>query len=230
MIYKASFQLTLKLLELPESGMGYQIINTIRNGNFHPEIFIVYNSELVVDSDHIFTWLELKLMHDGFSYLVNNLETIKLFAPTLITNDATRSIRNLSDTNMQMLGRYSGGSGAIYNEPKFRSGSEIFVRLSTYYVDKRVDLINKKLRPGTYTTTAEDYLQCKKLVDDPIDRYALPIDETIQWAFFIKPKSVDPFRLGFVQPANNQSGGGIEAFFEKGTSTDTLIVKKSHWV
>jgi hypothetical protein len=227
MIYKASFQLTKRLLELPESGMGYQIINAIRNGEFNLETFIVYNSELVVDSNHIFTWLELKLMHDGFSYLVNNLETIKLYAPTLFTNDALRSIRNLSETSVHISRKYSGGNAAIYNESKFRSGSEIFVRLSTYYVDKRVDLINKKLRPGTYTTTAEDYLKCKKLADDPIDRYALPIDETIQSTYFIKPKSVDPYRLGFVQPANNQSGGGIEAFFDKGTSNDTLIEKKS---
>jgi hypothetical protein len=34
---------------------------------------------------------------------------------------------------------------------------EIFVRFSAYEDDKRIDFDNKKRKPGSYTTTEQDY-------------------------------------------------------------------------
>ena len=83
-------------------------------------------------------------------------------------------------------------------------------------------------RSGSYTTTEEDYLLCKNNDDDPIDRYALPNNESIKWVFYIRPDSNDQYRPGIVQPANNHSGGGEEALFDQGTSNETYIERKSY--
>ena len=62
--------------------------------------------------------------------------------------------------------------------------------------------------------------------DDPIDRYALPNDETIKWAFYIQPKSWDKLQKGIVQPAFDHYGGGIEVYFEDETSYNTYFEKR----
>ena len=119
--------------------------------------------------------------------------------------------------------RKSGGRGAIDNDKEQASGEEVFVRLSAYEDDRRVDFIRKRLRDGSFTTTKDDYLTCKGYKDDPVDRYALPNDEEIKYAYHVKPISSDNFQRGIVQPAFEHCGGGEEAYFEKGTSDDTLL-------
>ena len=84
------------------------------------------------------------------------------------------------------------------------------------------------MKPGTFTTTFEDYGDCITTNDDPIDRYALPNDEKIKWSFFIQPKNIDILQKGIVQPAFGHQGGGIEAYFEKGTSENTYALKREY--
>ncbi len=93
---------------------------------------------------------------------------------------------------------------------------------------KRIDSVNKKLKPGSFTTTEQDYKDCVATNDEPIDRYALPNDESIKWAFYIKPKTSDILQRGIVQPAFDHEGGGIEAYFENGTSNGTYYLKKTY--
>lgn len=88
--------------------------------------------------------------------------------------------------------------------------------------------MNKKLKPGSFTTTEQDYKDCISTMDDPIDRYAIPNDEPIKWSFYIKPKSSNILQRGIVQPAFEHLGGGIEVYFENGTSNDTFLHKKSY--
>ena len=102
------------------------------------------------------------------------------------------------------------------------NGEEVFVRLSAFDNDRRVDKINKCLRAGSFTTTMEDYLKCKTTSDDPIERYALPSNDKIQHAFHIQPLKSDTLQRGTVQPANGKRGGGKEAYFDKGTSAGTF--------
>ena len=84
------------------------------------------------------------------------------------------------------------------------------------------------MRPGSYTTTETDYQDCVSTNDDPIDRYALPNDESIKWSFYIRPKTSDTLQRGIVQPAFSHQGGGIEAYFEQGTSDNTYFDKKEY--
>src|SRR4051812_24548624 len=75
--------------------------------------------------------------------------------------------------------------GALDNPIEAATGEEIFVRLSAFDDDKRIDKTNKCLRAGSYTTTMDDYSKCKAGNDDPIERYALPNTDTIKFAFHI---------------------------------------------
>ena len=111
----------------------------------------------------------------------------------------------------------------IHQKKELANGVEVFTRLSAYDDDKRIDKSNKKLLPGSYTTTKDDYMYCKKNGLDPVDRYALPSDEPITWAFHIRPLNVDSLQRGVVEPANNHKGGGIEDYFEQGTSNNTFL-------
>src|SRR6185436_7531479 len=81
--------------------------------------------------------------------------------------------------------------GALDNPKEPANGDEMFTRLSAFDNDRRIDKVNKCLRPGSFSTTQEDYLKCKKDNDDPVERYALPNDDEIKFAFEIKPKKAD---------------------------------------
>ncbi len=137
-------------------------------------------------------------------------------------------MRVLTESKRKDKERQSGGKGATDNSGENADGKEMFVRLSAYENDKRIDFNNKKLKPGTYTTTKVDYLTCVRVADDPIDRYALPNDEEIKWSFYVQPKTNDFLQRGIVQPAFGHDGGGIEVYFENGTPNNTYLDKKSY--
>lgn len=228
MIFKAQSQFTQSLLSLPETGMGYQIIDAKRHGRYTTDRFIVYNSELIVDYDSNFDTYKRQIVLESYTKMFSQSSFIALDSPTLVRRSAVSNVRMFSESSMNTKGRHSGGTGAVDNAPIYANGTDIFVRLSAYSDDKRIDFVKMRLKEGTYTTTEADYLTCKRYNDDPVDRYALPNDETIKWAFFVKPKSYDKYRPGIVQPANNHNGGGIEALFDNGTSDGTYLERKPY--
>lgn len=228
MIYKAYSQLTQELLRLPESGMGYQFIEARRPNKSYRDRFIVYNSELIVDYNNYFSDYKDKILNEGYERVLDRSILVNLWNPRLVSTSELRNPRMMAEGKMSDKGRHSGGKGASENDPIYANGEDIFVRLSAYENDRRVDFENKRLKSGTYTTTEEDYLTCKHYNDDPVDRYALPNNEKIKWAFHVLPKSIDQYRPGIVQPANGHDGGGIEALFDDGTSNNTLLKKAAY--
>ncbi len=224
MIYKAFSTFTEDLLRLPESGMGYQIIDAIRPNRTSKDRFIVYNSSLIVDYSVLtFNDSKKELLLEGYTKMFSKSDYLTLSSPTLVNRSEVRGTRMYSEGVMSMKSRNSGSVGAVDSPKRYANGIDIYVRLSHYLDDKRIDKVNKKLKPGAYATTKEDYLTCKRTNDDPVDRYALPSDELIEWAFEVQPKSFDQLRLGIAQPAFNHNGGGVEALFDDGTSNGTLI-------
>ncbi len=228
MIYKAFSSFTDELLRLPETGMGYQIIDAIRLGRTTKERFVIYNGHLIVDLDNNFNSSKRQIVSESYTKMFSKSNYLTLTSPTLVSRSEVRNVRMFSESAMTTKGRHSGGIGASSSPKQYANGTDIYVRLSQYEEDIRIDMVNKKLKSGAYTTTKPDYLSCKAYNDDPVDRYALPSDEIIQWAFEIQPKSYDQLRLGIVQPANNHNGGGIEALFDDGTSNGTLIDKHAY--
>lgn len=230
MIFKAWDSDQKQLLSLPETGMGYQIIDAKLASETYKQRFVVYNAELVVGLDSQFMEFKRKIITEGYSSILSKIEKIPIETSSIssVPRSQITEVRILTESKKKEKGRQSGGKGAVDNPKEFSDGKEIFVRLSAYENDKRIDFIKQKLKPGTFSTTNDDYYLCVKTSDDPIDRYALPNDETIKWAFYIQPKKDDTLQRGIVQPAFGHAGGGIEVFFEYGTSDKTYLEKRSY--
>ena len=216
------------LLSLPETGMGYQVIDATRRGKYTKERFIVYNSELIVDFDDKFFESKRQIVSGGYSKIVSKAEYISFEKVKLVRKNEVKELRVLTESKKKDKERQSGGKGAADNSMENADGNEMFIRLSAYENDRRIDLDNKKLKPGTYTTTKVDYLTCVRVADDPIDRYALPNGEEIKWSFYVQPKTNDLLQRGIVQPAFGHDGGGNEVYFENGTSNNTYLDKRPY--
>jgi hypothetical protein len=230
MIYKAYSSDTEKLLSLPETGMGYQVIEAKRYGEISKKRYVVYNGELIIDIDNYFVNYKKLMNLKGFSAALNEARELPIETTTisLVPKTSLLERRTLSENKEKYKKRHPDGKGAKENPKEFANGNEIFVRLSAYINDKRIDIEKKKLKKGSYTTTHADYIDCVYYSDDPVDRYALPNDDPIEWAFFIKPEKIDELQRGIAQPAFGHDGGGIETFFEDGTSDGTFLATKEY--
>lgn len=226
MIYQAIPDLTKRLLEMNESGMGYQLIQARKNESFRLEKFVIYNGQLIVDLDDNFEQNRTRILNEGFKNVFSasrglNLNYLQLFSEKI--GNGRQMFSESKKTNFQ---RHSGGQGAVQNSIEVvADGIKVYVRLSAFENDRRVDMINKCFLPGTYSTTETDYQTCRQTNDDPVDRYALPNNDAIEWVFKVKPKKGDKYKYGIVQPNFGHNGGGIEVLFTIGTSQNTLFSK-----
>lgn len=228
------------LLNKPETGMGYQIVEASKYGTSNIKKYVVYNSEIAIDLDSNFLSNKTKLFSNRVIMSLENGQNKFKAVSTLDTLILeTRSITVLTKRQAPVLKvfsafdkiknkRHSGTTGAIDCKIEYANGREIFVRLSAFEDDKRIDFVEKKLKEGSYTTTEQDYKDCVLEKDNPVDRYALPNDEEIKWSFYIKPKTTDTLQRGIVQPAFDHAGGGIECYFANGTSKGTYLETREY--
>lgn len=238
MIHKAYSSDVTKLLSLPETGMGYQLFEAALYGRSQKSKYCAYNSELIIDLDSNFATNKQKVFSKHFSAVLNEAKSlaIETNSITLIqksqiidtVKNLSLEVKMMSESTKRNKHRYSGGKAAIDSSKENANGSEIFVRVSAYEIDRRIDFTKKRLMDGAFATTQQDYLHCVMYSDDPVDRYALPNDEIIKWAFYVQPKAFDSLQRGIAQPAFGHQGGGIEAFFEKGTSDNTYFDKRPY--
>lgn len=215
MLYKLSITQENDLLNQPETGMGYQIVEASKNGSYKQENFLILNSEIVIEMNGYEGENVRKVISEGIMLIKASASLISLNVSSVLNEKQYRSIIAESTNENE--------KGAIDNQVEFASGEELFVRLSAFENDKRIDRIKGCLLPGSYTTTNQDYKKCKEVSDDPIERYALPNNETIKFAFYIHPLKSDTLQRGTVQPANDKRGGGKEVYFANGTATGTFI-------
>lgn len=228
MIYRAYSSDTSKLLSLPETGMGYQVIDASMPDHTKRR-FVAYNAELVVDLDSQLFESKAIIKRSYVAALASAKDFLGATASiTLVSRSLITESRVVASSKVANKHRYSGGKGAKDSAQEIANGSDVFVRLSAYENDRRVDALNKRLIPGTYATTDADYRDCVLYNDDPVDRYALPNDEEIKWAFFVRPRIGDKLRRGIVQPAFGHDGGGLEVLFDDGTSNGTYFEKRGY--
>jgi hypothetical protein len=215
MYYKLNSAQESELLGKPETGMGYQIVEASKAGNYSREKFLVLNSELVIEMNGYEAGHVRKIVNEGIYSVKAGANYITLNSISVLSEKQFRNVVNESKNENER--------GAIDNPVESADGAEVFVRLSAFEDDRRIDKINRCLRPGSYTTTMDDYIICKLSNDDPVERYALPNNDEIKFAFHIKPERTDTLQRGRVQPANNKRGGGKEAYFANGTAKGTFI-------
>jgi hypothetical protein len=228
MIYKLLPSTSDLLLKSPETGMGYQVIDARRQNKYMNERFIVYNSELILDYDSNFKSYRAQILTEGYSSIYNKSSYLSLENIKILQISDIKETRTILASKRESKLRHSGGKGAKENPKISANGEDYFVRLSAFENDKRIDFEKKCLKSGTYTTNLRDYLTCVQSNDNPIDRYALPNDDKINWAFYIKPDKGESYQEGIVQPAFGHDGGGIEDYFENGTHPNTYKGKLAY--
>jgi len=188
MYYRLSLSQENNLLNQPETGMGYQVIEASKVGSYVREKFLILNSEVVIEMNAYTNENVHKVVNEGIYSIKAIADFITLNAISVLNEKQFRNLVNES--------KNEGERGAIDNPVVNANGEEIFVRLSAFDNDKRIDKTNQCLRPGSFTTTKEDYLKCRTTNDDPVERYALPNNDVIKFVFHIKPVKTDTFQRG----------------------------------
>ena len=220
MLFKLSTAQETDLLNQPETGMGYQVVEASKVGNYLQEKYLVLNSEIVIEINASTHENVRKVINQGIVAFKASASTITFHAIHVLNEKQFRNSVSEPNTENQ--------KGATDNPVKNATGDEVFIRLSAFDNDRRVDKVKKCLRPGAFTTTMDDYLNCKSTSDDPVERYALPNNDEIKFAFHIQPLKSDTLQQGIVQPANNKRGGGKEVYFANGTAAATFIKQTAY--
>lgn len=221
MIFKLSTSNIESLLTFPETGMGYQIVDAI-GPDYTKGPFLVLNGKLAIETRaSVYPNILNVLLKEGWSKVFSSAKEIQLNI-TKVLGDEKRV------GSFTMEGGAGKNQSAKEGKKENANGDELFVRLSAFEDDIRIDKINRRLRPGSYTTTSSDALKCKIENDNPIQRYALPNELKIEYAFYIQPSMADSLQRGWVQGNFEREGGGREVYFENGTSNRTFIAQ-SKW-
>lgn len=204
-----------ELINLPETGMGYQVIEAKLGASYSSDRFLIFNSQVAISLKDNPAQEIKRLFTEGFSRIQLSLNKTEFSNIMPLTEVQFRSLvqEPINPVN----------KSAIENPVKYSNGKEQLARLSAFKDDVRIDKVNNRLLPGSFTTSVADYLICKSNKKDPVERYALPNNNPIEWVFFINPKPGDQYQQGIVQRANNKIGGGEEFYFAHGTSNGTYI-------
>lgn len=213
MIFKLFPNQQEELKSMPETGMGYQLIQARFMGEYSSKELIVLNEELIVENNYLKKDYLKEIFSKGFDLSIRNAVYRELKEIKLINE--IKSFNVFEDSGSQ-------SNSAKENTDIYPDGKSYYVRLSAYEDDKRIDKKDNCILPGSFTTTKRDYEDCVKDGDDPVERYALPNEEKIEWAFHVLPHVKDGYKFGTVKPEFGKRGNGEECFFENGTSFGTF--------
>ena len=133
MIYEAKIETKNKLLSLPESGMGYQTISGIKRRTYNSQNFVVLNASLIIEysDENTFSSTVKQILNEGFENLLSKSPYIELNDIHLINYGQTLNVLKEEETQTK--------KGAKDNIVEDADGKEVFVRLSAYEDDNRVD-------------------------------------------------------------------------------------------
>ena len=211
---KLNLTLQCLLLNQPESGMGYQIVEAV-TADLKTKRGIAYNAELLLFEEEP----RDQLKADYRSLLAEaKISTGEIRSLRVVTSAAsTASAYVLHETSAH----YERKSRPAKDAPiELTKEKEVFKRFTAYENDHRITS-DGKLLPGTYATTEED---AKKAPTGKIAvaRYALPNPKPASNVWTIEPRKDTLIQYGIVEPANEQPGGGVEVIFTKGTHAGTV--------
>ncbi len=200
------------LVDQPESGMGYQIVEVVYQGA--KKRGTVYNAEL-------FTWEQepRTVLVESFEALISKakvseaqlIKSIRVVSPPRVVFESTVE---------KYLKKLQGGLPATEGDSQKTKEGEAFARFTAYKNDRRITS-DKGLRPGTYATTQADSKNVKT-GSDAVERYALPDPLPAIYRYRIEPRKNTTYRQGVVQPADGHRGGGVEVIFDNGTDNKTV--------
>ena len=206
-----------QLVDLPETGMGFQFIEARIMGS--------YKNLLVLNAEHAFDLSAIEFSPGVSPYeIMRNglrvLEEMRRTESTMFSAPAPSDFKLLNCRVSVTGNNVSGGiapvivqSSTLVKKEKLASNRKFF-RFSAYNPDRRVDLITGDFAAGTYATTDND----EPFVPSgfaAVGRYALPNNSPASYKYTIIAPAGEDVEYGTVAPAFGQSGGGVEALFNK---------------
>jgi hypothetical protein len=215
-MYRITATQQRSLLEQPESGMGYQLVEIVTDTNQTLRA-LAYNAELVLPEgrDHrvmIHEYLTAKLANDRLETGVREIR--------VLSRPADRA-KFLVNEAVAAYGQHTY-KGPAKDAPIVKTkADELFRRFCAFANDRRITA-DGKLTPGTYATTLSDSMHVKT-GKQAVARYALPNPEPAVHRFTILPGAGLDIQYGIVEPAYGQAGGGVEVIFPGGTNAHSVI-------
>ena len=216
-MFKLNLTLQSHLLNQPESGMGYQIVeattfdNAIKRG-------IAYNAELFLFEEEPRAMLKASYQNLLAEAKISTGEIKSLHVVTNTTSTSPAFV--LRETSVSGEKKSHPAKDAPIERTKER---EVFKRFTAYENDHRI-ASDGRLLPGTYATTEEDAKHVRT-GKEAVARYALPNPKPASNKWTIKPHKDTFIQYGIVEPAYGQPGGGVEVIFTKGTDPRTVESK-----
>jgi hypothetical protein len=196
-----------RLLDIPESGMGFQIIR------YRSRFLVVFQTTLIIPLDEL---RERRFSQDDYSSLSGSTESPAIFElETLDIQDEFSLAFSFLDREYRDTSTGLASNEAAISPPDSVISSKrpySYYRFSAFYKDKRIDADGSFL-PNTYATTYND-LHFVPSGFAAVGRYALPNPASAQYVFPILTFD-RPSLMGTATPNFGQSGGGVEVLFQQ---------------
>jgi hypothetical protein len=209
---------TDELLKLPETGMGFQLVEATIWGSLKP--LLVLNGERAVDLSEA----GLTEGDDPATVLRNGLRIIETMKGdvklTMIAAPGPHSFRLLQ----ARIGPAAGAVGtplrhsvaAVIPSSLIKhdtlKANRLFYRYSAFKTDKRVDPSTGSFVAGTYATPGSE-IPFVPTGFVAVGRFALPNTLPASFRHEIEAPLGTSVEFGTVAPAFGQAGGGVEAYF-----------------
>jgi hypothetical protein len=214
-----------ELLQLPESGMGFQLVEATFWGA--PKRLLVFNVQTALDLSE----LPLDFAADTGTIATNGariVEALKTARLTMIAAPGPRNFRLLA--SRIPTGSVSTSSAVVTASALVKhvvlTAVRTFHRFSAFKPDRRVDLKTGDFLPGTYAAPVSEV----PLVPTgfaAVGRFALPNNAPASHHYVINAGAQTAVSFGTVAPAFSQAGGGVEAFFPGGATNQPPNVPPS---
>ncbi len=214
MSYEIDKTWSAALLDQPETGMGYQIVEVqLPPGAEHVVVLNARRALEVPESPRRF--------REGANQARKMRAELILTAKREDTPFRVLRLREAVTKGLVETRVYAAGKEpASEATPAQSRAGEEFLRFSAFKDDARINHADGSVLPGTYVTTRTDG-EPVKTGKEAIERYALPNPDPAVHRFWLKPPRQIQVRRGTVQPANGHQGGGDEVIFDNGAPAGT---------
>ena len=218
-----------KLVNLPETGMGFQLVSASWHGQ--SAVLIVLNAELAFDLSQV----ELLPGTDPANILTNGVRVLNVMRQdgvTIIGRPEPHSFKLLESrvsgpgiiplataTTATTSSTIAQPSSLVKNVTL--SANRIFHRYSAFNPDHRVDPITGNFVPGTYAVP-ESEVPFIPTGFAAVGRLALPNLKPASHHYLLEAPSGTQVAFGTVAPAFGQAGGGVEALLPNGATNQQV--------
>lgn len=204
-----------ELLALPETGMGFQLVEATFGGD--SKQLLVFNAYLAIDLSSLgldFT-VDPSVLQRNEARIV---ETLKSSVTT--TYFAAPGPHSFHLLAARVAAAPSAPTSALAARPSSLvkhvtlAASRVFYRFSAFHPDRRVDPATGDFVSGTYATP-ESELPFAPTGFAAVGRFALPNNVPASQRYAVRAPAGTMVSFGTVTPAFGQAGGGVEALFPK---------------